>query len=186
MIQTGTGRGTCACGSIDAHCFQRFTFCLETRSSSIVLSFDAMGWTASCQKAHWNQYSTGEWTSWVDTLPEDGFGRLTKIEWKEWIQKMLDAHGPSTKDAPTTATEDVNQADLSTVVLYSNRRCQPGSFVNLRFVFRLRGTCIAMCVPTQNEMGMVFQPVSESRMLSRAMTNAVQGSTEPAQGSTCI
>ena len=37
---------------------------------------------------------------------------LTKIEWKEWIQKMLDAHGPSTKDAPKTATEDVNQADL--------------------------------------------------------------------------
>ena len=78
------------------------TFCLETRLSSIVLSFDAMGWTDSCQKARWNQYSTEEWTTWVDTLPEEGYCRLTKKEWKEWIQKMLDVHGPSTKDAPNS------------------------------------------------------------------------------------
>ena len=88
------------------------TFCLETRSPSTVLSFDAMGWTESCQKARWNQYTTTQWIAWVGTLPEEGFGRLTKIGWSEWTQKMLDAHGPSTKDAPTTATEDVNQADL--------------------------------------------------------------------------
>ena len=74
------------------------TFCLETRSSSVVLSFDAMGWTESCQKARWNQYTTTQWNAWVGTLPEEGFGRLTKIGWREWIQKMSEAHGPSTKD----------------------------------------------------------------------------------------
>ena len=74
------------------------TFCLETRSSSIVLSFDAMGWTPSCQEARWNQYSTEEWEAWVDTLPEEGYRRLTKIGWQEWIRDMKDLHVDSTKD----------------------------------------------------------------------------------------
>ena len=78
------------------------TFCLETRLSSIVLSFDAMGWTDSCQKTRWNEYSTEDWIRWEGTLPDEGYGRLTKIQWKVWIEKMLDVHGRSTKDAPNS------------------------------------------------------------------------------------
>ena len=41
-------------------------------------------------------------------------------------------------------------------------------FVNLRFVIRLRGTCVAMCVPTQNaRLGYHFQPPSRTKTIEK-------------------
>ena len=52
-----------------------------------------MGWTETCQRRRWHEYSLDEWTKWVESLPPKGFGRLDKEGWSKWVDKMIEAEG---------------------------------------------------------------------------------------------
>ena len=53
-----------------------------------------MVWPAYCQRRRYFEYTNTQWTEWIESLPEAGFGRFSKAGWQAWFQRMLEVHGP--------------------------------------------------------------------------------------------
>ena len=62
-----------------------------------------MSWTDECQMLGYWEYTENEWRDWIESLPEEGFGRYTKQGWKfghytkqgwtDWLERMISKHG---------------------------------------------------------------------------------------------
>ena len=64
-----------------------------------------MGWSPWCQKRRWFEYTQEEWLTWIESLPEKGFGRYTKKGWLLWAQLMEEEHGLHTESTNLPPTD---------------------------------------------------------------------------------
>ncbi len=62
-----------------------------------------MGWTEKCQKVRFFKHSLDEWTAWIASLRDEGFGRYTKQGWADWLERMKRQHLQGSDDAAGSA-----------------------------------------------------------------------------------
>jgi len=59
-----------------------------------------MGWTPECQRRRWNEFTEAAWRAWAASLPPNGFGRMNRIGWEDWIERMASGQGPQEQAPP--------------------------------------------------------------------------------------